>query len=153
MEENENKGLILKELKEISNNNDNNLEIFTNIEDSKVIFNLESYVDNLLNDCIGQKIRIKKVLIKKWIKRLEEPLVDEETGEVIKDSKVKMCTILIDEANQSYVTGSTIFSIQLSKYIQMFGLDELEDDGLEIEIIKRKMKDSDRKCLAFRLVD
>src|SRR5699024_10371442 len=62
--------------------------IFTNITDKKKIFNLDSHVDNLLNDCEGELIRVKEVLIKRYEKPLKEPVVDEETGEIVKDKEI-----------------------------------------------------------------
>ena len=45
-------------------------EVFTNITDKKKIFNLESRVDYLLNECENEKIRLKEVLIKRFKKRI-----------------------------------------------------------------------------------
>ena len=47
---------------------------------------IEDNVDYLLNDCVGEKIRVVDVLLKTYAKPMKEPLVDEETGEVIKDT-------------------------------------------------------------------
>ena len=121
--------------------------IFTNITDKKKIFNLESKVDNLLNDCEGELIRVKEVLIKKYEKPMKEPVVDEETGEIIKDKEYSMCCILIDDNNKSYATGSKIFTIQMMRYLQMFGL---TDEGFEIKIVKNKVNNN--KALGFELV-
>ena len=121
--------------------------IFTNITDKKKIFNLESKVDNLLNDCEGELIRVKEVLIKKYEKLMKEPVVDEETGEIIKDKEYSMCCILIDDNNKSYATGSKIFTIQMMRYLQMFGI---TDEGFEIKIVKNKIKNN--KALGFELV-
>lgn len=95
-------------------------DIFTNITSEKKIFNLESKVDCLLNDCEGELIRVKEVLIKRFEKPLEEPILNEETGEILKDKKITMSCILIDDNNKSYATGSKIFTIQMIRYINMF---------------------------------
>ena len=123
-------------------------ELFTNITDQKKIFNLDSHVDNLINDCEGELIRVKEVLIKTYKKPMKEPIIDEETGEVIKDTETTMACILIDDNNKSYATGSKVFTIQMMRYIQMFGID---DEGFEIKIVKNKL-DTGNKALGFELV-
>lgn len=122
-------------------------EMFTNITDQKKIFNLDSHVDNLLNDCEGELIRVKEVLIKRYKKPMKEPLID-ETGEVIKDTEITMACILIDDNNKSYATGSKVFTIQMMRYIQMYGIDE---EGFEIKIVKNKLN-TGNKALGFELV-
>lgn len=123
-------------------------DIFTNITDQKKIFNLDSKVDTLLNDCEGEVIRVKEVLIKRYKKPMKEPIVDEETGEVLKDTETTMACILIDDKNKSYATGSKIFTIQMMRYIQMFGITE---EGFDIKIVKTKQT-SGNKALGFELV-
>lgn len=125
-------------------------QIFTNIQDQKKIFNLEnSECDYKLNDCKDEVIRVKEVMIKKFEKPLAEPEIDSATGEILKDKEIKMVTILIDEAGKSYVTASKMFSIQMSNYIQMFGINK---DGFEIKITDRAIKGSSNKALGFELV-
>lgn len=123
-------------------------DIFTNITDQKKIFNLDSKVDTLLNDCEGEVIRVKEVLVKRYQKPMKEPIVDEETGEVLKDTETTMACILIDDKNKSYATGSKIFTIQMMRYIQMFGITE---EGFDIKIVKTKQT-SGNKALGFELV-
>ena len=123
-------------------------EIFTNIQDQKKIFNLDNHVDNLLNDCEGKIIKVKEVLIKRYVKPLKEPIVNEETGEIEKDTEITMACILIDENNKSYATGSKIFSIQTMRYIEMFGINP---EGFEIKIVKNKQA-TGNKSLGFELV-
>lgn len=123
-------------------------DIFTNITDQKKIFNLDSKVDTLLNDCEGEVIKVKEVLVKRYKKPMKEPIVDEETGEVLKDTETTMACILIDDKNKSYATGSKIFTIQMMRYIQMFGITE---EGFDIKIVKTKQT-SGNKALGFELV-
>lgn len=123
-------------------------DIFTNITDQKKIFNLDSKVDTLLNDCEGEVIKVKEVLVKRYQKPMKEPIVDEETGEVLKDTETTMACILIDDKNKSYATGSKIFTIQMMRYIQMFGITE---EGFDIKIVKTKQT-SGNKALGFELV-
>lgn len=124
-------------------------EMFTNITDKKKLFNLDSHVDCLLNDCEGEKIRVKEVLIKQFEKPMKEPLIDEETGEIIKDTEYSMACILIDDNGKSYATGSKVFTIQMKRYLQMFGLEAAE--GFEIKIVKNKTEKGN-KSLGFELV-
>lgn len=123
-------------------------KIFTNITDQKKIFNLDSHVDNLLNDCEGELIRVKEVLIKRYEKPMKEPIFDEETGEIIKDKEITMACILIDDNNKSYATGSKVFTIQMMRYLQMFGI---SNEGFEIKIVKNKTEKGN-KALGFELV-
>jgi len=123
-------------------------EIFTNITDQKKLFNLDSKVDNLLNDCEGELIRVKEVLIKRYEKPMKEPVIDDETGEILKDKETSMSCIIIDDNNKSYATGSKVFTIQMMRYLQMFNITE---EGFEIKIVKNK-QDSGNKTLGFELV-
>lgn len=122
--------------------------IYTNITDQKKIFNLDSKVDNLLNDCEGELIRVKEVLIKRYEKPMKEPVIDEETGEVLKDKEITMACILIDDNEKSYATGSKVFTIQMMRYLDMFGLN---NEGFEIKIVKNKTEKGN-KALGFELV-
>lgn len=123
-------------------------DIFTNITDQKKIFNLDSKVDNLLNDCEGELLRVKEVLVKRYEKPLKEPVIDEETGEILKDKEITMACILIDDNNKSYATGSKTFTIQMMRYIEMFGINS---EGFEIKIVKNKQS-TGNKTLGFELV-
>lgn len=125
--------------------------IFTNITDKKQIFNLNSNVDFLLNDCVGEKIRVKDVLIKRYLKPMEEPVVDEVSGEIIKDKEMTMSTVLVDTEGKSYATGSKVFGIQIMQYLQMFATKQ-GFDPFEIMIIKKAIKGSSNKALGFELV-
>lgn len=156
MEELKNENLEVKENEEVSlvqsfrelgKRTNTKSQIFTNVTDKKKLFNTESHVDNLLNECEGELIRVKEVIIKRYEKPLKTPEIDEETGEVIKDKEITMACILIDDNNKSYATGSKIFTIQMMKYIEMFGIDE---KGFEIKIIKTKQEKG--KSLGFEVV-
>lgn len=126
--------------------------IQTNIVDQKKIFNLDSHVDEKLVNCKGELIRVKEVLIKTYEKPLSEPIINEETGEVEKDKEYKRVCILIDDNGKSYVTGSNIFTLQMLRYIRMFGTETMENEGLEIRIIETEVKNSSNKALGFELV-
>ena len=143
--------LIVKDFNEYGVNvGRTNQQVFTSIKDPKKIFNLENNVDFKLNDCKGELIRVKDVLVKIIEKPLEEPIVNNETGDII-DTEYKKITILIDDKGKSYVTASKMFTNQLIRYIQMFGLESITKDGLEIKITERAVKNSSNKGLGFEL--
>lgn len=139
---------VVQDLTGLSKRTNTKSQIFTNITDKKKMFNLDSHVDNLLNDCEGELIRVKEVLIKRYEKPMKNPEINEETGEIIKDKEITMACILIDDNNKSYATGSKVFTIQMMRYLEMFGIDE---EGFEIKIIKNK-QDSGNKTLGFEVV-
>lgn len=126
-------------------------EVFTNITDNKKIFNLENKVDNLLNDCENELIRVKEVLIKRFEKPLKEPIVDEETGEILKDKEFSMSCVIVDDNNKSYATGSKTFIIQLMRYLQMKERLGEKQETFDIKIIKKKTPNGN-KALSFELV-
>ena len=137
---------------EMAQKSNTKCHIETNIQDQKKIFNLDTHVDEKLNDCKGESIRVKNVLIKTYEKPLSEPIVDEETGEIVKDKEYKRVCILIDDSGKSYVTGSSMFTLQMLKYIRMFGTQKMEEEGLEIKIIETPVKNSSNKALGFELL-
>ena len=153
MEKNEVKetGLMIRDFNEMEQaSGRSNIKVFTTIEDKKVVFNLENTCDYKINDCKGEVIRIKDILIKIIETPLAEPEVNEETGEVIKDKEYKKVCILIDDQGKSYVTGSKMFTSQMIRYIGLFGIEAIH--GLEIKIVERAIKNSSNKALGFELV-
>lgn len=136
----------------LGRNSNTKTEVFTNIKDSKKIFNLENNVDVLLNDCENEIIRVKEVLIKRYEKPLKEVVIDDETGEVIKDKEITMSCCLVDEDGKSYATGSKVFIIQLMRYLQMQERMGQKDETFDIKIIKKKFGDKGNKALSFELV-
>lgn len=141
-------GLVIQGLGSMSKRTSTKADIFTNITDAKKIFNLDSKVDNLLNDYENSIIEVKEVLIKRYEKPMKEPIYDEETGEIIKDKEISMACILIDKNDVSYATGSKVFTIQMMRYLEMFGIKE---EGFLIKIVKNKQA-SGNKALGFELV-
>ena len=142
----EENGLVIKGFDTLQKRTSTKTDIFTNITDQKKIFNLESKVDNLLNDFEGSTIEVKEVLIKRFEKPMKEPEVN-ENGEIIKDTEITMSCILIDTNNVSYATGSKVFTIQMMRYLEMFGI----KDSFLIKITKNK-QESGNKTLGFELV-
>lgn len=145
-------GLMIKDFNQMEGvASKSKTNVFTTITDSKTIFNLENTCDYKINDCKGEVIRVKDVLIKVIETPLAEPEVNEETGEVIRDTEYKKVCILIDDNGKSYVTGSKMFTNQMIRYINMFGIEDIEN-GLEIRVVERAVKNSGNKALGFELV-
>lgn len=155
MEENKDLAVVDTEVQGLSNfrrNGNVDVGTFTNISDSKELFNLQAHVDFILNDCVGEKIRVKKALIRTFDKPLKEPIVDEDTGEVIKSVERSVSCVLVDENGKSYATGSKTFTYNLMNYLGDFGgAKELEGNGIEIEVIKVPTP-SGNKALSFKLI-
>ena len=152
MEEKEVKetGLMIKNFNELENVGRSKTDVFTTITDSKLLFNLDNHCDYKLNDCKGEVIRVKDILIKVISTPLDEPEVD-ENGNVIKDKEIKKVCILIDDTGKSYVTGSKMFTNQMMRYIGYNGIQSIQE-GLEIKIIERDVKGTSNKALGFDLV-
>lgn len=127
-------------------------QVITNITDEKKMFNLENKVDEMLNDCEGELIRVKEVLIKKYEKPMKEPVIDEETGEILKDKEYSFSCVIVDDTGKSYATGSKTFTIQLMKLLQMKSRLGKANEEFEIKIIRKKIQNSVNKALSFELV-
>lgn len=136
----------------LGRNTETKTEVFTNITDEKTIFNLENKVDEMLNDCEGELIRVTKVLIKRYEKPMKEPIVDDVTGEIVKDKEISMSCVIVDDTGKSYATGSKTFTIQLMRYLQLKARTGKENEAFEIKIIKKKVPNSGNKALSFELV-
>lgn len=143
-------GLMIKNFNELENVGRSKTDVFTTITDSKLLFNLDNHCDYKLNDCKGEVIRVKDILIKVISTPLDEPEVD-ENGNVTKDKEIKKVCILIDDTGKSYVTGSKMFTNQMMRYIGYNGIQSIQE-GLEIKIIERDVKGTSNKALGFDLV-
>lgn len=157
--EKENEAMIVNEdnyqvmgFEDLGKNTSTKTEVITNITDEKKIFNLENKVDEMLNDCEGELIRVKEVLIKRYEKPMKDPIIDEETGEIIKDKVYSMSCVIVDDNGTSYATGSKTFTIQLMKLLQMRSRLKKQEETFEIKIIKKKIANSGNKVLSFELV-
>lgn len=144
-----NSNMMVHDMSELNNNQKSNVQIFTTITDEKTIFNLEQNCDYKINDCEGQTIRVVDMLCKIIEKPIEEPIVDEQTGE-IKDKEITIITILIDDNGKSYVTKSKLFFYSWKKCYQIF--EQKIKDGIDIKIIKTSVRGSGNKALGFELV-
>lgn len=127
-------------------------EVITNITDEKKLFNLGNRVDTMINDCEGETIRVKEVLIKRYEKPLENPVINEETGEIEKDTELSMSCVLVDDNDKSYATGSKVFTIDLMRYLQIKAQTGKENEPFDIKIIRKKVGEKGNKALSFELV-
>ncbi len=141
--------MMVHGMSELNNNQSSHVKFFTTITDEKTIFNLEQNCDFKLNDCEGQTIRVVDTLCKIIEKPLDEPIVDEQTGE-IKDKEITIITILVDDNNKSYVTKSKLFFYSWKKCYSIFS--HKIKEGIDIKIIKTNVKGSGNKALGFELV-
>lgn len=126
----------------------------TTIQDKKQVFNIENgECDIKLNDIVGQNITICDIFMKRIVSNLPEDEIElnEETGEVIKDKKVSVVTILIDKEGNRYVTASKIFAMSILNLIRVYGIEEIQK-GVEIKIIKKSVSNSSNKALGFELI-
>lgn len=142
--------LQVNNLNNVMNIGKSKVNCFTTLEDTKKIFNLENSCDYKINDCKGEMIRVCDVLIKVIERELEEPIVNEETGE-IQDKEYKKVCILIDEAGKSYVTASKMFTNRMLRYLDMFGIESIKN-GLDIKVTEVSVKGSSNKALSFEVV-
>ena len=95
--------------------------------EKKELFNALESCDALLNNCVGQEIKIKDMYVE------EKQVIDDETGEV----KTKYRTILFDENGQTYATGSYGIYNVLNKIVQIYGLPENWEKPLKVKVAKR----------------
>ena len=141
--------IVLKDMKDLElSSSSTKMNIYTTIDptDIKTLYNLDNGdCDFRLNDCKGQAIRVKDVLIKNFDK------YKDENGEELEKPINKKVTILIDDQGKTYVTASKMFSIQMIRFIERFGNDYFKD-GLDIKIIEREIKGSKNKGLGFELI-
>lgn len=154
MQETETQSLQLIEREDVVKETGTEMLTRTTIQDKKVLFNIENgECDVKLNNIVGEEIEVTNIFMKRIESKLkeEELEINEETGEVIKDSKISVITILIDKENKKYVTASKIFAISILNLIRTFGVDDIQK-GIKIRIIKKSIKNSPNKALGFELV-
>ena len=96
-------------------------------KEKKELFNALESCDALLNDCVGQEIKIKDIYVE------EKQVIGDVTGEV----KTKYRTILFDENGQTYATGSYGIYNVLKKIVQIYGLPESWKKPLKVKVAKR----------------
>ena len=110
-------------------------------KEKKKLFNALENCDLLLNDCVGQKIKMKDLYIEAYENE------DEESGEV----KTKYRTIIFDVDGQTYATGSYgIYNI-LNKIVAIYGLPSNWAEPVEVEVVKKPTRDG-KQSLSLKLV-
>lgn len=152
-QENEKKELVLLK-SEGTTDTGTQIMTQTTLQDKKEIFNIENgECDIKLNDIVGQKITVVNIFMKRIVSDLsdDEIEINEQTGEVIKDKKVSVVTILIDKDGKRYVTASKIFAISILNLIRTFGIEDIQK-GIGIKIIKKSITNSPNKALGFELL-
>lgn len=130
------------------------IQVETTIQDKKEIFNIENGdIDVKLNDIVGQEIVLKDVFMKRVESKLKQEDIEfnEETGEIITDTKISIITILVDEEGKKYVTASKIFAMSMFNLTRTFGVEDIQK-GIKIRIIKKSISNSVNKALSFELV-
>ena len=153
-EKEETGSIVVSNVNELRSANASKVKVFTSLDvsDTKAIFNLENKeADFKINDCVGQSIRMVDVYIKTFERKMKEPEVDEETGEVVKDTEYKKVCVIIDDQGKSYVTASKIFTMEMMNYLALFGIDKIHE-GVEIKFINKAIKNSNNKALGFELL-
>lgn len=146
--------IVVSNVNELRSANASKVKVFTSLDvsDTKAIFNLENKeADFKINDCVGQSIRMVDVYIKTFERKMKEPEVDEETGEIVKDTEYKKVCVIIDDQGKSYVTASKIFTMEMMNYLALFGIDKIHE-GVEIKFINKAIKNSNNKALGFELI-
>ena len=126
------------------------VKIQTTVKDVKVLFNLEEHIDFKLNDCENDEILVKNVVMKEYEKDVPE-YIDEFTGE-LKNVERKVVTIIIDEQGKSYVTASKLFAMRMLKCIELYGVDKIQNEGINIRITKSNYGDKGNKKLGFEII-
>ena len=101
------------------------------LDEKKKLFNALEECDVLLNDCVGEEIRVKDVYVE------EKQIVDESTGEI----KPKFRTILFDENGKTYATGSYGVYNAVAKITLVFGLPSEWEEPITVKVAKRKIAD------------
>lgn len=149
----ENNEMVVSGFGSLVNSSATRKKTYTTLDltDVKTLYNLDNKdCDYKINDCVGQSLRVVDVVIKEFERDLDEPVVNED-GEVIKDKETKKICILLDDTGATYVTASKIFTLQMKRFIEQFGVNVIKN-GLEIKIVNKKIKDSNNKALGFELI-
>lgn len=110
-------------------------------KEKKKLFNALENCDLLLNDCVGQKIKMKDL----YIEAYESD--DEDSGE----AKTKFRTIIFDADGQTYATGSYGIYNVLNKIVAIYGLPTTWAEPVEVEVIKKPTRDG-KQSLSLKLV-
>lgn len=111
------------------------------VEEKKKLFNALENCDNLLNDCVGQKIKIKDIYIEQYLAKVD----DDDEG------KIKYRTILFAEDGKTFVSTSYGIYNVLKKICSIYGYPETWTEPIEVEVAKRPMGNG-KSLLTLKLV-
>lgn len=110
-------------------------------EDKKKLFNALETCDQLLNNCVGQKIKIKDIYVEQYLKQ------DEESEEATTHYR----TILFADDDKTYVSTSYGIYNTLRKIIGVYGTPDTWTEPVEVEVAKRPLGNG-KSVLTFKLV-
>lgn len=111
-------------------------------EDKVKLYQALESCDVLLNDIVGTTLEIVDV----YTEAREVP--DEETGEMVK----KYRTILFDVDGKTYATGSYGVYNSLKRIFKIFGLPNMWDEPLKVEVKKRTTSNNKKSLILNVLV-
>lgn len=111
------------------------------IEDKKRLFNALENCDQLLNNCVGEKIVMKDIYVEQYIDKKDEN----------EDGKVKYRTIIFADDGKTYVSTSYgIYNI-LNKIFAIYGTPEKWEKGIAVEVAKRPLGNG-KEMLTLKLI-
>lgn len=111
------------------------------IEDKKKLFNALESCDLLLNNCVGEKIKMKDIYVEQYIDKKDE------NGE----GKVKFRTIIFSEDGKTYVSTSYGIYNVLNKIFAIYGTPDKWTNAIEVEVSKRPVGNG-KEMLTLKLV-
>lgn len=110
-------------------------------EDKKKIYNALETCDKLLNNCVGEQIKLKDIYIESFIRH------DEATNRDIP----KYRTILFAEDGTTYVTTAYGVYNALRKIITIYGEPQTWDGAKDVQVVKRPVGNG-KETLTLKLV-
>lgn len=111
------------------------------IEDKKKLFNALESCDLLLNNCVGEHIKMKDIYVEQYIDKKDE------AGE----GKVKFRTIIFSDDNKTYVSTSYGIYNVLNKIFAIYGTPDKWANPIEVEVAKRPVGNG-KEMLTLKLV-
>ena len=111
------------------------------LEDKKKLFNALENCDLLLNNCVGQKIKMKDIYVEQYLAKESE----EDEG------KLKYRTIIFADDGKTYVSTSYGIYNVLNKIFGIYGLPDTWTDPIEVEVSKRPLGNG-KEMLTLKLI-
>ena len=146
---NEEKGLILgRNGEEIKAYSSIDLEV-ADIETKKKVYKvMNEKCDILLKDMKGKELEITDVIMTPYKIQAK---VDEKTGEIIEDGKLKFRTVIIDKTGKTYISTAYGVYNSLKKIIAVFG-NPKDWEGMKVKVVEEKL-DSTHTTLKLEIVE